>query len=137
MTDDQTRAAILAEVARGDEALEEATLLLDAGKLAGAISRAYYAGYHHARAILLTVGQEPRTHGGLSRLVQASFVRTGRMAPETAALLSRLMTMRQDADYTAEYVFTRAMAEEDLDATRRFTTAARQILVQGGWLEAP
>jgi uncharacterized protein (UPF0332 family) len=128
VTDDQRRLAVLAEVARGDDAIEEAYLLLEAGKLAGAISRAYYGAFHYARALLITVGEEPRTHGGLTRLLQASFVRTGRIAPEVAALLSRLMTMRQDADYTAEYMFTPAMAREDVDAARTFTGATRLIL---------
>ena len=90
MTGDQKKTAILAEVRRGDESFEEAELLLAAAKLAGAVSRAYYGAFHHARALLLTVGEEPRTHGGLTRLLQSNFTRTGRIAPETAALLSRL-----------------------------------------------
>ena len=40
MTEDQKRAAIGAEIARGDDALEEAELLLAASKHAGAVSRA-------------------------------------------------------------------------------------------------
>lgn len=72
MTADQRRAAVAAEVARGKEALEAAEILLAAGKYADAISRAYYAAYHHARALLVTVGEEPRTHGGLDRLRSVS-----------------------------------------------------------------
>lgn len=136
MTHDQKALAVTAEVRRGEEAIEEAELLLAAGKLAGAISRAYYAGFHFARALLLTVAEEPRTHGGLTRLLQVNFVRTGRMAPEVGALLSRLMTLRQDADYTAEYVFTPAMARQDLEETRIFVAAARAILVADGYLHA-
>ena len=123
-----------AELARGIDAAEEAALLLAAGKLAGAISRAYYGAFHHARALLLTVGEEPRTHGGLTRLLQANFVRTRRMAPEVAALLSRLMTLRQDADYTTERVFTARLAEDELNDTRTFMAAARAILREDGWI---
>ena len=133
MTHDQTRAAILAEVGRGDDGVQEAELLLSAGKLAGAVSRAYYGAFHYARALLLTVGEEPRTHGGLTRLLQGNFVRSGKMAPEVAALLSRLMSFRQDADYTAEYVFTEAMVSAEGDGARAFVAAARAILVDGGW----
>lgn len=133
MTDDQKRAAVTAEMVRGDDAIEEAELLLGAGKLAGSISRAYYGAFHYARALLLTVGEEPRTHGGLVRLLQINFVRSGAMAPEIGALLSRLMNLRQDADYTAEYVFTQPMARSEIDDARRFVTAARAILSDGGW----
>ena len=134
MTDDQKRTAIAAEVARGDSAVEEAELLLAASKLVGAVSRAYYAAFHHARALLLTVGEEPRSHAGLTRLLQRDFVSTGLLAPEVGALLSRLLTFRQDADYTAEYVFTTEMAQKDVDDARVFVAAARALLVQRGWL---
>jgi uncharacterized protein (UPF0332 family) len=73
LTDDQKRAAISAEVARGDEALAEAEILLVANRLAGAVSRAYYGAYHYARGLLLTLGEEPRSHGGLTRLLQREF----------------------------------------------------------------
>lgn len=135
MTSDQKRAAIGAEVARGEEAIEEAELLVGAGKLAGAVSRAYYPAYHHARALLLVVGEEPRTHGGLTRLIQRDFVHGGRLAPEVAALLSRLMTFRQDADYTAEYVFTPAMARGAVDDARTVASVSRAILVDEGWVK--
>ena len=134
MTNDQKRTNIAAEVARGDSALRSAELLLVAGQTADAVSRAYYAAFHHARALLLTLGEEARTHGGLDRLVQRDLVRTGKLAPETAALLSRLMTFRQNADYMAEYVFTHAMAEEQVDGARVFVAAARAILEADGWV---
>jgi uncharacterized protein (UPF0332 family) len=133
VTEDQKRAAIVAEIARGRDALEEASLLLGANKLAGAISRAYYGVFHYARALLLTIGEEPRTHGGLVRLLQANFVRTGEMTPETGAILSRLMSMRQDADYTAEYVFTPAMAQKEVDEARAFIASATSILKARGF----
>lgn len=134
MTEEQKRAALAAELARGDDAVEEADLLLNAGKLAGAVSRAYYGAFHYARGLLISVDEEPRTHAGLTRLLQRDFARAGRMAPEVAALLSRLMTFRQDADYTAEYVFTPAMAQQGVADARTFIAAARAILVTDGWV---
>lgn len=89
MTGDQKKLALDAELARGDDGIEEAELLFAASKLAGAVSRAYYGAFHYARALLITVGEEPRSHNGLTRLLQRDFVRTSRLAPEVAALLSR------------------------------------------------
>ena len=123
MTEDQKQKAVGAEVARGDEALDEAELLLHAKKLAGAISRACYAAFHYARALLLSIGEEPRTHGGLVRLLQSNFVREGHLKPEVGALLSRLMSFRRDADYTAEYVFTEAMAKTEVGDAKTFVGA--------------
>jgi len=73
-------------------------------------------------------------HGGVSRLLQRDIVRTGRMTPEVAVLLSRLMTFRQDADYTAEYVFTASIAQQSIDDARAFASAARVILATDGWI---
>ncbi len=50
--------------ARGDEALEEAQLLLRAGDRAGAASRMYYAVFHAARAALILQGRYAKTHSG-------------------------------------------------------------------------
>jgi len=134
VTDEQTRVNVAAEVARGTDALESARILLAAGKFADAVSRAYYGAYHYARALLLTCGEEPRTHGGLDRLLQREFVRTKKLDPMDARLLSRLMTFRQNADYTAEYVFTDATAREEVEAAHTFTAAATAILTGEGWV---
>ena len=134
MTEDQTRRSIAAEVARGDDALKSADLLLGAGQLADAVSRAYYAALHYGRALLLTFGEEPRTHGGLERLLQRDFVRTGKLAPEVGACFSRLMSFRQNADYVAEYVFTEGLAREQMENARTFLAAASALLRAGSWL---
>jgi uncharacterized protein (UPF0332 family) len=135
VTEDQTRRSIAAEVARGDDALKSADLLLAAGQLADAVSRAYSAALHYARALLLTFGEEPRTHGGLDRLLQRDFVRTGKLAPEVGACFSRLMSFRQNADYVAEYVFTEGLAREQMANARTFLVAAGALLRAGSWLD--
>jgi uncharacterized protein (UPF0332 family) len=134
VTEDNKRANIAAEVKRGEESLESAQILLSAGKHADAVSRAYYGAFHFARALLLTLAQEPRTHGGIERLIQRDFVRPGALDPATGKLLSRLQKFRQDADYTAEFVFSREGAAEEVTAAVAFVTAARALLVTGGWI---
>ena len=134
MTGDNKRKNIAAEVSRGEESLDAARILLAAGKHADSVSRAYYAAFHFARALLLTLPEEPRSHGGVERLLQRDFVRTGALDPDTGKLFSRLQKFRQDADYTAEYLFTMAGATEEVQAAQRFVDSARAVLVQGGWL---
>jgi uncharacterized protein (UPF0332 family) len=100
------------ECARGNESFASAEILLGANKRADAVSRAYYAVFHYARALLLIVGVEPRTHGGLDRLLHRELVRTGVFDADTAKLFSRLQKFRQDADCTSEFVFTHSGAAE-------------------------
>lgn len=49
MTNEARTKSIIAELARGDDALESAVILLGAGKYADAVSRAYYGALHYVR----------------------------------------------------------------------------------------
>lgn len=135
MTNDNRKKNIAAEVRRAEETLQAAQILFDAGKFADAISRAYYGAFHYARALLLMLGEEARTHGGVDRTLQRDLVREGLLDPEAARLLARLMTYRFEADYTAEYVFTPSFARDELDAAKRFVHEAKRILIEGAWIE--
>lgn len=134
MTKDNRKKNIAAELKRGDASLASAKILLGAGQPADAVSRAYYAAFHYARALLLTAGEESKTHGGVERLLQREFVRTGTLDPDIARLLSRLQKYRQDADYSAEFVFTQTAATEEVDAAQSFTAAVLEILSAGDWI---
>jgi uncharacterized protein (UPF0332 family) len=135
VTHDNRRRNIAAEIRRGDEALRSADILLGAGQHADSVSRAYYGAFHYARALLLMLGEEARTHSGVERLLQRDLVREGRLDPETGRLLSRLMQFRVEADYTAEYLFTEEGAREELSAAGRFVAEATRVLRAGGWIE--
>jgi uncharacterized protein len=134
MTGENRRKNIAVEVARGDESLREAEQLLQAGMPAGAVSRAYFAAFHFARALLLTLGEEARTHRGIVQLLHRDLVREGKLDANVASLLSQLQRFRQDADYSAEIVFTAEMAVREVEAARTFISTARGLLMKDGWL---
>jgi hypothetical protein len=134
MTHDDRRAAIAAEIERGQAATRSARMLLDAGEFADAVSRAYYAAFHRARALLLTEGVEPKRHGTVDRLVQRDFVRTGILDAKLASCLSTLQQQRQNADYTAEYVFTKEIADELVEAAERYAHTVEALLAKDAWL---
>ncbi len=135
MTNENRRANIAIELSRGDASLESAEILHAAGKLADATSRAYYGAFHYARALLLMLGEEALSHSGVERLLHRDIVRPGLLDADIARQFGRLQKMRQDADYTSEFVFTSKGAAEDIQAAREFIAAARRILESGGWLE--
>jgi uncharacterized protein (UPF0332 family) len=134
VTEENRRLNVSSEVARGDSTLESAELLLAAGKAADAVSRAYYAAFHYARALLLTLGEEPITHAGVEKLLHRHWVRTGELDAEVARRFSKLQKMRIDADYSADFVFTREGAAEEVAVAREFVSAARTLLSRGNWL---
>ena len=135
MTKDNRRANIAIELARGRESLESADILLEAGKHADAVSRAYYAAFHHACALLLMSGEQARRHAGVERLLQRDLVRSGKLDAAVARSQAHLLEDRQDADDGAETVFTHDLTAERVASARAFCEAARALLVAEGWLE--
>ncbi|MBN1674702.1 MAG: HEPN domain-containing protein [Kiritimatiellae bacterium] len=53
MTPENSAANAADEAARGDDALRAARVLLEAGLFNDSVSRAYFAAYHYASALLL------------------------------------------------------------------------------------
>lgn len=116
------------ELERAETCLEEARHLQEADLPYGAASRAYYVVFHAARALLFSVGLEPKSHGGVVNLLGEHFVRPGHLEPELARLLSRMQADRHDADYFVQAVFTTAEGATALADAERFLEAARRVI---------
>ncbi|MBN1773500.1 MAG: HEPN domain-containing protein [Deltaproteobacteria bacterium] len=134
MTGENRRANVAADVARGQDALDSAELLLAAGKHADAVARAYDAIHHFARAMLLTRDVEVRSHQGLRSEFGLHFVRAGRLDARFGKLLVQVQRFREIADYESTFTFTREHAEEEVRAARDFVAAARTLLAEEGFL---
>jgi uncharacterized protein (UPF0332 family) len=128
VTNENRRANSTAELARSDESLRAATLLAEAGLLADAESRVYYAAFHAAVALLLAEGLEARSHTGVSQLLGLHFVKTGRLDSGDGRLFARLQKYRIEADYSTAFVVTRDALEEDLAACQNFLTRVRSLI---------
>ena len=134
MTKDNQRQNIADEVAKGDDLLDSAEILHRAGKYADAVSRGYYATFHYARGLLLTLGIEAKTHSGLTQLLQREFVRNGKLSAKSGATMAKLLALRHDADYNAVLVLTEDVARAELDSATAFVHEARAVLAAAGWL---
>jgi uncharacterized protein (UPF0332 family) len=116
------------ELTRADACLGEARALLQAAFPYGAASRAYYAVFHAARALLFSIGLEVRTHAGLVAMIGEHFVRPGRLSPERGRLVSRMQRDREDADYATGAVFTADEATRMIADAEAFVTEARRLV---------
>ena len=82
--------------------LEVARELLYNKHFDDAASRAYYAAFHAAQALLLTEGQKPDTHNGLITLFGLLFVRSGKLDRKIGKILAKLKDDdRETGDYEA------------------------------------
>ena len=113
---------------RARDCLRSAELLSAAGQHADAVSRAYYAVFHAACALLASIGRSARTHDGLRALIGEHFVRPGTLAPEHGRTLARMAADRNDAEYNVAAVFSEADVRADLAQAAAFLSAVQALL---------
>lgn len=128
MTEANRRQNAGAEAALGDDALQAAQALLPLGLHNDAVSRAYFAAFHYARALLLLEGLEPKTHRGVVALLLERYEKPGRLEPGAVSVLARLQTFRGLADYDASERIGKERAVAEVDAARLFVEKARTLL---------
>jgi len=117
-----------AELERANECLREAQTLLASSFAYGVASRAYYAVFHGTRALLFSIGVEPRSHRAAMSLLGEHFVKTGLLSPAMARTAARMQRDREDADYMTEAVFTLEQARELIAAAQGFLAEVRGLL---------
>jgi hypothetical protein len=113
---------------RSEERLEAAKHLVEGGHFPDSVSRAYYAMFFAARALLLAKGIEVRTHRGLVAGVYEHYVRPGLLGKDVAALLPAAMAARHEADYGFPDRASREEAIATIVDARRFLDSARKLM---------
>ena len=124
-SDDESIEALLQ---KADQALDDASYLLEDDRVEAAMNRAYYAAFHAARAALLTEGEEPSSHAGILSRFSYHFIRTGRISEEIGQVLARAETDRNRADYDAFSVFETQAAKDLVGDVSQFTDVVRQVI---------
>lgn len=116
-------------LARAMEAVREAEFLLSARFFAASITRAYYAMFYAARALLASKGIAAKSHGGTLQRFAETFVKPGLVPAEMSSMLGAAMELREQADY---HVNSSSLGEgkagEVLEAARGFVDHAAKFL---------
>jgi len=95
-----------------------------------AVSRAYYAYFYTAQALLSAQGQEFSSHAQVVGQYGFFFARTGALDPTFHQLLLRAFKIRQLADYQTKVAIESEFVEELIAGGRKFLAAAREYLGQ-------
>jgi uncharacterized protein (UPF0332 family) len=121
------------ELEKGDSALRAAKLCAQAALWDDAVSRAYYAAFHHVQAILLSEGLESRSHAGEHHLFHLHFIKAGLVPARVGKLIAALQKFREQADHERAFEFTEAGAREELANAEEVCAALREKLATDGW----
>jgi len=105
---------------RANKYLKSADLLIEAGDNESSVSRAYYAMFFAAEAVLLTKGLSPSSHGGVLSVFGEHFVKPGIFPRTMGKALNRAYSKRQLGDYEHRFVISAKEAKEVLADARGF-----------------
>ncbi len=116
------------ELERANGSLSAARVLLSSGHYPDAISRAYYAMFHGACALLASIGRDARSHEAVRALVAEHFIRPGLMSASQGRALSRMAGDRNDADYNVASVFEGPDVVGDIEIAESFLLEVERLL---------
>jgi len=110
------------------ESLEAARILLEKGFYRDAISRAYYAMFYAASALLRAKGVVTKSHRGVIAKFGLEFVNTGVVEKYYAKALSLAETSREKADYDPTYRPGEEEAESIVEDAEHFIERIEKAL---------
>ena len=119
---------IVANLQRAEQSLRAAQELASRGYYDFAASRAYYAAFYAATALLLPEGLELSKHSGVIASIHQRFVKTGKLNTEHGKTLNWLFELRGVGDYGVTEHVSRQEAEQAIQAARDFVDAIKILL---------
>ena len=121
---------ISSNLERADTNLQVARELLDKEYYDVSASRAYYASFYAASALLLNEGLDTGKHSGVIGLIHQHFVKNGRLNKEQGKNLNWLFELRSVGDYGVSLHVTQQDAQRAVDIAEEFFVAVKTLLSQ-------
>ncbi|MDI6791719.1 MAG: HEPN domain-containing protein [bacterium] len=126
---DQTvRDMIIGQMNKAAEKLAAAKSLAKEGFFDDAISRAYYAVFHAASAVLLTEGITVNTRHSLKSMFGLHLVKSGKLDTHFGKVLNKIKDERENGDYDIFTFFEDEDAEEDIKEAEQFLKGMKEYL---------
>ena len=128
MTSEDRRPTIEAWLAKADQALADATLLLAHESLTGTMNRCYYAMFDAASGLVIRDGLALHKHGPVISHIHREYVKADRISKELGRALLAAFDRRGEADYHVMVRFSLGEVSELLDQARRFVAEVRLLV---------
>ena len=93
-------------------------------------SRAYYAAFYAASALLLNEGMDTSKHSGVIALIHKYFVKNGKLSKEHGRNLNWLFELRSVGDYGVSLHVAQMDAQRAIDIADDFFVAVKTLLSQ-------
>lgn len=119
---------IFANLERTATNLQVARELLEKEYYDVSASRAYYAAFYAASALLLNEGMDTSKHSGVIALIHQHFVKNGKLNKEQGRNLNWLFELRSVGDYGVSLHVTQQDAQPAVDIAEDFFEAVKTLL---------
>lgn len=126
--ENKTKLLINAFLQKSEKKLSVSKKLLNSSDYEDAVSRAYYAVFHMAQALLLTEGEKAETHKGIVTLFGLFFVKTGKFSKKFGKYLANLKDDRENGDYEVFAYIDKETAETAINEAEEFCCEGRLYL---------
>ena len=108
--------------------LDSAEILFKYKKYDDSISRAYYAVFHCAQALLLSLGVRAESHSGVRQLFGLHFIKKGILNKKFGRYLKNLKDERENGDYGIFTLIEKQDAQKALKEAEEFIKATEKYL---------
>lgn len=122
------RDEVEANLQRAHASLASAKMLVGAGHSDDAASRAYYAAFHAATALLVHEGLDFSKHSAVISAIHRRFVKPGQLDRDIGKSLNWLFDLRSIGDYGEVQHVPLQQADEAVAAAERFVAAVEKLL---------
>ena len=119
---------IASNLERAETNVKAARELVDSDYPDIAASRAYYAAFYSASALLLSENIDTTKHSGVISLIHLHFVKTGKLDKEQGKNLNWLFELRSVGDYGVSIHVTSEEALRAISVAEKFLDSANKLL---------
>ena len=112
---------------RAAECVEDSRILLDNNRPAASVTRAYYAMFHAATAVLASKDIRRSSHSGILSAFAEYLVKPGLIKKEFHTYLREAFELRQQTDYDPIVDINIYQAKETLEQAIDFVDACRKV----------
>jgi len=119
---------ISSNLERAETNLQVSRELLDKGYYDVSASRAYYAAFYAASALLLSDGLDTSKHSGVIALIHQHFVKSGKLNKEQGKNLNWLFELRSVGDYGVSLHVVLDDARRAVNTAEDFYGAVKALL---------
>jgi uncharacterized protein (UPF0332 family) len=116
------------ELARANKSLLAARMLLENQLYEDCVSRSYYAVLHAAKAALIKIGVEAKSHQAVKRMFSLHFIRSEQIEKHFAEILTAQQQDREIGDYNIYLNIERDRASKRVFDAEKFVKRIEKFL---------